>query len=144
MRKMRLTNARGRLVALFVVAAIGAVTMVALTSSAERSVTKVAPHLDSSIFQQDNIAQRNGFDYKPTTSRQNLSLLSQEKGEAAQRIDDASETMKPVKPTIFHGDLRRLPLKKPVVEEERPEPQEPPDELPVTVPGKVQQDKAMH
>jgi hypothetical protein len=110
--------------------------LVALTSSAERSVTKVAPP------HQDNDAPIAGLAYKPKTNRPIVSLLSQEKSEAAQRVETTSET-KAVKPKVFHGDVRRLPLRKPVVEEERPEPQEPSAELPIVLQSKIQSDLAL-
>src|SRR5205085_7813543 len=56
-------------------------------------------------------------------SNQDSSALS-----PATRVD-----VQPVKPKIFHGDAGRLPLVKPQIKKPRPEPKEPPDELPSTV-----------
>src|SRR6185436_2541232 len=52
-----------------------------------------------------------------------LSRSTQESG--ATRVD-----VEPIDPKIFHGDVRRLPLVKPHIKKPRPEPKEPPAELP--------------
>ena len=46
----------------------------------------------------------------------------------AQDINPRAEALAPIKPKVFHGDLRKLPKIKITRKEERPEPQEPEDE----------------
>src|SRR5262245_13141531 len=56
-----------------------------------------------------------------------LSALSQEEigPSGATRVNVPS-----VKPKVFHGDVRTLPLRKPKIKKPRPEPKEPGPELP--------------
>jgi hypothetical protein len=53
----------------------------------------------------------------------------------AGREEASLVSVKPVKPTVFHGDARRLPLVKPKLKKVKPEPKEPGAELPQTAPA---------
>ncbi|HEY5403182.1 MAG TPA: hypothetical protein VIK24_09940, partial [Pyrinomonadaceae bacterium] len=94
-----------------------------------------------SIFASLAFAQRRAVPKSESEKPVTRSKSSREKREEAERLRNARKSQNisqgseiteitrvsvaPIKPKIFHGDLRRLPFVKEKVKVERPEPQEP-------------------
>ena len=102
------------LILLFIVAALGALVVL------------------SSVFAERNNNDNTGHSGSDRLKTAALVLGRSNQDSAlpsgATRVD-----VKPVKAKIFHGDVGRLPLVKPQIRKPRPEPKEPPAELPSTL-----------
>src|SRR5689334_16953938 len=101
---------RRRLFILCLVAALGSLVVLSSVSLAERAGTN-----------------KSNADKRPQPKPSALlAALRQEESlpSMAKPVDVAS-----VKPSIFHGDVRRIPLVKEKIKKPRPEPKEPPEEL---------------
>ncbi|HEY8226212.1 MAG TPA: hypothetical protein VIG25_13100, partial [Pyrinomonadaceae bacterium] len=117
-KALRLDSLRRPLVLLCIMAALGFLVVLSSVSLAER----VSGETSSSAAD----ANKRGEPKAPVL----LSRLNQEETSlsSATRVDVPA-----VKPKIFHGDVRRLPLRKPKIKKPRPEPKEPAAELPSTL-----------
>ncbi|HAF25441.1 MAG TPA: hypothetical protein DCK93_21460, partial [Blastocatellia bacterium] len=125
------------ILALLLLAIVGALAVFASTSFAVHVVSKVSPHLLGYSIETPNIpgdvvALKSGKPNKPDPSGLNTGLSGQTNSDTAQGSDATVVLVKPVKPKAFHGDVRRIPLVKPRIKKERPEPKEPSAELPAT------------
>ncbi|HTG93921.1 MAG TPA: hypothetical protein VL866_15115, partial [Pyrinomonadaceae bacterium] len=112
-KALRLTSWRRPFVLLFMMAALGSFVVLSSVSLAKRIGGSAT-----------DVNQRD----QPPASSLRSGLSQDESGPSgATRVNVPS-----VKPKVFHGDVRRLPLRKPKIKKPRREPKDPGPELPST------------
>jgi hypothetical protein len=123
---MRFTPRQLRI--LLVLLILGALSGLGVAGLAQR---RVSPKIESDKPARSNESRTRAK--RSDTTRAKNALKEQNIHETSPVTETTLVPVKPVRPGVFHGDVRHLPLVKPKLKKERPEPKEPSAELPATL-----------
>src|SRR5882762_5839739 len=99
---------------------------------AHEAVPSLLGHSNTVDIPGDAVALKSGKSGKPDPAGLKTGVLGQTSNNKMPDGDGTVVTVNPVKPKIFHGDVRQLPQVKAKIKKAKPEPKEPSAELPAT------------